>query len=99
MQGELLVVLPLLLLLFTAGLGHGNMGQGCAGTCSQAALCHSCAKLTRLTLTEGSDSAVTVAMWEESWPWGLHPWGQVQNLPYIPRLQTTVIRLLSLFRG
>lgn len=47
------------LLLFTAGLGHRNMGQGCAGTCSQAALCHSSAKLSRLTLTEGSDSAVT----------------------------------------
>lgn len=47
------------LLLFTAGLAHRNMGQGCAGTCSRAALCHSCAKLSRLTLTEGSDSAVT----------------------------------------
>lgn len=53
----------LLLLLFTAGLGHRNMGQGCAGTCSQAALCHSCANLSRLTLMEGSDSAVTSGQW------------------------------------
>lgn len=50
---------PPLLLLFTAGLGHRNMGQGCAGTCSQAALCHSWAKLSRLRLAEGSDSAVS----------------------------------------
>lgn len=52
-----------LLLLFTAGLGHRNMGQGCAGTCRQAALCHSCAKLSRLTLMEGSDSAVASCRW------------------------------------
>lgn len=89
---------PPLLLLFTAGLGHRNMGQGCAGTCSQAALCHSCAKLSRLTLSEGSDS-VTSGCVRGELAMGFAPMGQAQNLPCIPHPQTTVVRLLLLFCG